>query len=93
MGIESGPLIASDSKSNTPFWTILALACNTETSGTLYSHALLIHTKSSKSKYRVVLEQKFKDLLSSTCLTSSERRVLDFKSEAVRDLDSILTGG
>ena len=45
MGIEPGPLIASDSKSNTPFYTKLAFACKTETLGSLYSHALLILTK------------------------------------------------
>ena len=31
--------------------------------GSLYSHAVLILTKSSKSKNQVVHEQKFKDLL------------------------------
>ena len=38
-------------------------------------------TKSSKSKNQVVHEQKFKDLLSSTCHISSEIRVLDLESE------------
>ena len=57
-------------------YTNLAFACKTEILGSLYSRALLISTKSSKSKYQVVHEQKFKDL-SSTCLTSSERRMLD----------------
>ena len=33
------------------------------------------------SKNQVVHEQKFKDLLSSTCLTSSERRLMDLESE------------
>ena len=37
------------------------LAFKTETSGSLYSHALLILTKSSKSINQVVHEQKFKD--------------------------------
>ena len=41
----------------------------------LYSDALLILTKSSKFKNQVVYEKNFKDLLSSTCLTSSERSV------------------
>ena len=36
----------------------------------LYSHALLIPLKPSKSKYQVDYEQKFKDLLSSTCQVS-----------------------
>ena len=65
----------SDSKSNTLHqnWTNLAFACKTGTLGSLYSHALLIQTKSSKSKFDVhvqiskVHEQIFKDLLSSTC--------------------------
>ena len=37
-------------------------------------------------------EQKFKDLLSSTCLTSSERRLFDLESEVMRGLGSIPTG-
>ena len=49
--------------------TDLTFACKTETLGSSYSHALLIPLKSSKSKYQVVHEQKFKDLLSSTSLT------------------------
>ena len=35
---------------------VLAFACKTETLGSLYSHALLILTKSSKSKNQVVHE-------------------------------------
>ena len=50
-----------------PLYTNLAFACKTETLSSLNSHALLILTKSSKSKHQVVHEQKFKDLLSSTC--------------------------
>ena len=49
-----------------PFYTNLTFACKTETLGSLYSHVLLILFKSSKSKFQVVHEQKFKDLLSST---------------------------
>ena len=45
----------------------------------LYSHDLLIPTKSSKNE--VVCKKKFKDSLSSTCQISSERRVLDLESE------------
>ena len=45
------------------------------------------------SKYQVVHEQKFKDLLSSTCQVSVERIVLDLESEAMRGLGSIPTGG
>ena len=89
-GIEPGPLIASDSKSNTLLST---LTCKTETLDSLYSHALLILTKSSKSKHQVVHEQNFKDLLSSTCQVSVERIVLDLESEAMRDLGSIPAGG
>ena len=54
----------------------------TETLDSLYSHALLILLRSSKSKHQVVHEQKFKDLLSSTCQVSVERIVLDLESEA-----------
>ena len=42
-----------------------------------------------KSKNQVVHEQKFKDLLSSTCQISVERIVLDLESEAMRGPDSI----
>ena len=52
-------------------------AYKTETLGSLCSHALLIVTKSSKSKYQVVYGQKFKVLLSSTCLSGSVGLVLD----------------
>ena len=51
--------------------TNLTFACKSETLGSLYSHALLIPLKSSKSRYQVVHEQKFKDL-SSTCQVSVE---------------------
>ena len=86
MGIEPGPLIASDSKSNT-------FACKTETLGSIYCHVLLIPLKSSKSKYQVVHEQQFKDLLSSTCQVSVEMRVLDLESEVMRGPGSIPTWG
>ena len=62
--------------------TNLTFAYKTETLGSLYSHALLIPTKSSKSKHQVVHEQKFIDLLSSTCQVSVERILLDLESEA-----------
>ena len=48
VGIEPRPLIASDSKPNTFFYTNLTFACKTETLGSLYSHALLIIAKSSQ---------------------------------------------
>ena len=64
-----------------PFWTYWAFACKTETLGSLYSHALLILTKSSKFENQVVHEQKFKDLLSNKCPVSPERIVLDLESE------------
>ena len=60
-----------------PLYTNLAFACKTKTLSSLYSHALLILTKSSKSKHQVVHEQKFKNLLSSTCQVSVERSMLD----------------
>ena len=41
----------------------------------------------------MVHEQKFKDLPSSTCLTSSERIVSDLESEVMRGQGSIPTGG
>ena len=41
----------------------------------------------------MVHEQKFKDLLSSTCQVSVERIVLDFESEDMRGPGSIPTGG
>ena len=64
-----------------PLYTNLAFACKTETLSSLYSHALLILTESSKSKNQVVHEQEFKDLLSSTCQVSVERSMLDLESE------------
>ena len=76
-----------------PFYTNLTFACKTETSGSLYSHALLILLKSSKSKYQVVHEHKFKDLPSSTCQVSVERIVLDLESEVTRGPGSIPTRG
>ena len=64
---------------HSPFYNNWAFACITETLGFLYTHALLILTKSLKLKNQVVHEQKFKDLLSSKCQISSERRVLDWE--------------
>ena len=46
--IEPGPLIASDSKSNTILDTNLTFACKTETLVSIHSHALLIPLKSIK---------------------------------------------
>ena len=74
----TGPLILSPTCS---LYTNLAFACKTDTLSSLYSHVLLILTKSSKSKHQVVHEQKFKDLLSSTCQVSVERSLLDLESE------------
>ena len=80
--IELRPLLTSDFKSNTLLSeTNLAFAYKTKTSGYLYCHALLILTKSSKSKNPVVHDQKFKALLSSTRWISSEKRVLDLEAE------------
>ena len=47
----------------------------------------------SKSKNQVVHEQKFKDLLSSTCQVSPERIVSDLGSEILGGLVSIQTEG
>ena len=58
---------------HSPFWDNLTFSCKTETLGSLYSHALLILTKSSKSKNQVMHEQKFEDPSSSTCHFRSER--------------------
>ena len=63
-----------------PFYTNLTFACNTETLRSLYSHALLILTWSSKSKNQVVHEQMFKDLPSSKCPVSVERSMLDLET-------------
>ena len=52
-----------------------------ETLDSLYSHVLLILTKSSKFKNQVVREQKFKDLISSIWQVRPEMRVLDLESE------------
>ena len=52
----------------------------------------MILTQSSKSKNQVVHEQKFKDLLSSTCHVSVERIALDLESEVMRGPGSIPTG-
>ena len=87
MGVGPFPLL---SPLHPLFWANFAVACKTGTLGSLYCHALLIL---SKSKNRVVHKQKFKDLLSSTWLTGSERRVLDLESEVMRCLGSMLTEG
>ena len=63
-----------------PCYTNLTFACNTETLGSLYSHALLILTGSSKTKSQVVHEQMFKDLPSSKCPVSVERSMLDLET-------------
>ena len=42
-----------------PFYTNWAFACKTESLGSLYSHVLLILTKSFKFKNQVVHKQKF----------------------------------
>ena len=99
VGLEPRPLIVSDSTSNTILSTLvvnLTFAYKTETLGSLYSHPVLILLKSFKSKYQVVHEQKFKDLLISTCqvsVDSVERIVLDLESEAMRGPGSNPFGG
>ena len=57
VGIEPSLWLISDPK----FGANWAFDCKTETLGSLYSHALLILTCTSKSKIQVVHEQKFKD--------------------------------
>ena len=47
----------------------------------------------AKSKNQVVHEQKFKDLLSSTCQVSPDRIALDLESEVMRGPGSIPSGG
>ena len=75
LGMEPGHLI---SKSNTILSKLTGHLLVRQTLGSLYCHALFIL---AESKNQVAHEQKFKDLLSSTCLTSSERIVLDLESE------------
>ena len=53
-----------------PSYTNLTFACDAETLGSLYSHAVLTLTESTKSKNQVVHEQMFKDLPSSKCPVS-----------------------
>ena len=62
------------------FYTSWEIACKVKTLGSLYSHALLILTESSKSKDQVVHEQMFKDLPSSKCPVNVKRRVLDLET-------------
>ena len=62
-----------------PSYTKLTFACNTETLGSLYSHALLILTESTKSKNQLVHEQMFKDLSGSKCPVSVGRSMLDLE--------------
>ena len=52
------PLVGIESGS--PFYINLTFAWKTETLDSLVSHALLIPLKSTKSKFQVVHEQKFK---------------------------------
>ena len=56
-------------------------------------YLLQLNSLSSSKSKKVVYEQTFNDLLSSTCLISSERRVLDLESEIMRGLGSIPTVG
>ena len=59
--IESKPLINLWLQvQHSPLWANWAFTRTTETLGSLYSHALLNPTKSSKSKNQVMQIQKFK---------------------------------
>ena len=64
-----------------PLYTNLVLACKTDTLSSIYSCALFILTKSSKSEHWVVCGQEFGDHLSSTCQVSVVRSMLDLGSE------------
>ena len=57
---------------HSPFWAKLALSCKTETLGSLYGHAQLILTKSSKPKNQAVHGQKFKDPLPHALLAQKQ---------------------
>ena len=58
VGIEP---LAQDSKSNMPlFYPNLTFACDTETLGSLYSHALLILTESSSLKIKWCMNRSLK---------------------------------
>ena len=82
MRIECRPLINLWFKvQQSLFWTNSVFACKTENLGSLYSHALMNLTKSSKSKNQAAHEQKFKDFPSSTCQVSPERRVIKRRGE------------
>ena len=58
----------------------ISFACNTETLGSICSHARWILTKSPKSKNQVVHEQMFIFLPSSKCPVSVGRSMLDLES-------------
>ena len=62
------------------FYTNLTFACKTKTWVSIYSIVMLYLSPLNHH------EQKLKDLLSSTCPVSVERRVLDLESEAMRAL-------
>ena len=89
VGIEPRPLMNLCFQfQHFPFLANWAFACKTETLGQLYSHALLISTKWSKSKNQVMHKQKFKDAHLSQkgeCWTLNQR--------FMRGLGSIPAGG
>ena len=69
---------------------------NVTTSGDktwVYSHALLIPTKSSKSKNHVIHEQELKDTLIRTCPISLEVQCWTWNQRFIRGLGSIPTRG
>ena len=79
--IESG--LPSDSKSNTFNFELNGhLVVKLRLFGSSYCHTLYALTRLSKSKNQLEHGQEFKDPQSSTGQISSERRVLDFESEA-----------
>ena len=77
---------------HSPFWANWVFACKTETLGSLYSHALLILTKSFKSRNQVMHEHKFKDPVSSSCQISSEGECWTWNQRLITGPSSILIG-
>ena len=71
------------------FWNNLAFACKTETLGSLYSHALLILTKLSKSENQVVYGRSLK--ISEVALAKLVLKG-EYKTWNQRSSGSILTG-
>ena len=93
--IEPGPLInLLPQVQHSPFWANWAFTCKTETLGSLYSPALLIPTKSSKSKNQVMQKQKSKDPLQVAHARLAQKgECWTWNQGLIRGLGSILTRG